>query len=397
MAKGRFAALAAGVAAVALILAGCSATPQPAESNKDPYRVLVLGGIGVSGNARTSVIAAQASAAEINKSGGILGREVIVTVANDNSTGTDAVTRVQEAINSDTPPDLILNSGPSAVAEATLSIINAAGILSMNIGPTATSADPTKFPLNFDLSPGVPEYLLGFVAQIKAKSYKTVGILHGSSAYGKTFGSTAESTFKSSGFTVTKNEEYDVAALDMTAQLQSIKDTKPDVLVLDAYGAPLGYVLAGLQKLNWTVPIIGNNSVAASPAAGKLPPDGYVGTATAANVLMEVFRSTKYDAADTAVVTAVANMLRFGPIEASLILAYNYDSLFLVRAAANKVGSADDPAKLAKALEDTTVTAGAGTVMLKKYQFTDKSHSPNISGDEFSFIPFGVLKDGQYR
>ena len=320
-----------------------------------------------------------------------------MTVVDDQADPTVAVTKVQEALSSDNPPDVVLNSGPSTVADATLPLISQAGILSFNIGPTATSADPKQMPLNFDLSPGPSDYLKGFVAYLKDKGYKSVGILHGSSSYGELFGKLTQETLSGAGFTVTDNEVYDTTSLDMTPQLSAIQSSSPDALILDAYGAPLGYVLQGIDKLGWDVPIVGNNSVAASPVAGKLPPDGVVGTDQAKNLNMEVFNSTKYDANATGVNKAVETMLSLGSINASLILAYNYDAFPLIKAAAEKAGSLDDPAALAKALEDSSVTDSAETVILKNYNFTADNHSPNVGADEFTFIAPSELKNGQYQ
>lgn len=399
----RLSIFAAGAAAVTLVLTGCAAAggSDSSSSGSEPYRVLVLGGISAPGalatNSSTSVLSAQAGAKAINAEGGILGRQVEITVVDDQGDPTVAVTKVQEALNSATPPDAVLNSGPSTVSAATLPLISQAGILSFNIGPIANSADPSKMPLNFDLSPGPTDYLKGYVGYLKDKGYKSVGILHGSSSYGELFGKLTQETLTSNGFTVTDNEAYDVAALDMTPQLSAIQAGKPDALIVDAYGAPIGYILQGIDKLGWDVPIVANNSVAASPIAGKLPPDGVVGTPQAANLVMEVFNSTKYDPAATGVNDALKTMLSVGPIKASLILAYNYDVFPLIKAAAEKAGSLDDPKAIAAALEDASVTASAKTVILTRYGFTPQSHSPNVGGDEFQFIQPSELKNGQYQ
>lgn len=399
----RLSIFAAGAAAVTLVLTGCAAAggSDSSSSGSEPYRVLVLGGISAPGalatNSSTSVLSAQAGVKAINAEGGILGRQVEITVVDDQGDPTVAVTKVQEALNSATPPDAVLNSGPSTVSAATLPLISQAGILSFNIGPIANSADPSKMPLNFDLSPGPTDYLKGYVGYLKDKGYKSVGILHGSSSYGELFGKLTQETLTSNGFTVTDNEAYDVAALDMTPQLSAIQAGKPDALIVDAYGAPIGYILQGIDKLGWDVPIVANNSVAASPIAGKLPPDGVVGTPQAANLVMEVFNSTKYDPAATGVNDALKTMLSVGPIKASLILAYNYDVFPLIKAAAEKAGSLNDPKAIAAALEDASVTASAKTVILTRYGFTPQSHSPNVGGDEFQFIQPSELKNGQYQ
>lgn len=395
-------ALAAVASATALVLSGCSS---PAETDTpasdEPYRVLVLGGISAEGalanNAATSVLSAQASAEVVNAAGGILGRQVEVTVVDDKGDPTAAVTQLREAINSDTPPDLVLNSGPSTVADATLPIISQAGILSFNIGPTATSSDPAQFPLNFDLSPGPAEYMEGFISYLEGEGYENIAIIHGSSSYGEFFGQLSEEKLTEAGFTVVGNEEYDVASLDMTPQLATLQAAEPDAVVLDAYGAPLGYVLQGVEKLGWDVPLVGNNSVSATALISTDPPSGVLGTPAVENLVMEIFKSTKKDPDATLVNEAVEAMTSLGEIKSTLILAYNYDSLPLIKAAAESVGSLDDPAAIAKALEDTAVTAEAKTAILGQYNFSAEAHSPHATGDEFLFISPSKIVNGQFQ
>jgi len=400
-------AVLAVAAATALTLAGCAGgdadggSGDGAGENTEPYRVLVLGGISAEGilgnNASTSVQSAQASANVLNAAGGILGREIEVTVVDDQADPTTAVTLVREAINSDTPPDAVLNSGPSTVADATLPIISSAGILSFNIGPTSTSSDATKLPLNFDLSVSAGDQIEGVSAYFEEQGYEDVAILHGSSSYGELYGKMSDEVFAKNGFNVVGNQEYDVAALDMTPQLEALKAADPDVLMLDAYGAPLGYILQGLEKLNWDVPVAGNTSVAATGLISTEPPTGVLGTDQVKNLVMQVYNSTVYQAEDTLTNEAVESMLELGPIKATLILAYNYDALRLIKAAAESLGSADDAAALAKAIEDPSVTEGAETTILSHYVFSDTTHAPDAGANEFTMVVPSPVKNGQYH
>jgi len=291
----------------------------------------------------------------------------------------------------------VLNSGPSTVADAMIPILTQSKVLSFNIGPTATSSDPTANPYNFDLSPSAGDYIDAFVPALEDEGYESVAILHGSSAYGELFGSTAEEKFTAAGLDVVGVQGFDNAALDMTAQLETLQSLNPDVLVLDAYGAPLGYVLQGLDKLGWDVPIMGNNSVAATGLISTEPPTGVLGTDQVANLRMQVFNSTAYDASNERLNEAVTLMAETGPIKSSLILAYNYDSMWLVKAAAEDAGTVDDVEALAAALVKPAVQEAAGTVMLSLYGFTADSHSPKPGADEFKFISPGPLVNGQFQ
>jgi branched-chain amino acid transport system substrate-binding protein len=90
-------------------------------------------------------------------------------------------------------------------------------------------------------------------------------------------------------------------------------------------------------------------------------------------------------------------MKSLGKIRSTLILAYNYDALPLVAAAAGKAGSLDDPQALAKALEDKSVQAKAKTAILRGYHFTATSHSPNADAGVFLFVEPSEIKDGQFQ
>lgn len=388
----------AGLAGLAMMAAGCGGTSaEGGGGSGDDYQIVVLGGIsaegGLADNAATSVQSAKAGVDAVNASGGIDGRNVTITVIDDQADPTVAVTKLREAIAKD-KPDLVLNSGPSTVADATLPILKQNGILSFSLTPTTTSGDPKEFGLNFDLG-DTGGQMRSYLPYFEQQGYDSVAILHSSSSYGEAFGDDAEATF-GDAVEVVGNREYDVAALDVSAQLEAIKSANPDALVLDAYGAPLGYILKGIAKLGWDVPIIGNTSVSATGLISTAPPSGLLGTSQLRNLVMHVYKSTAHDPAATEVVEAVTRMKAFGDIKATLILAYNYDAPLLVQAAAKKAGSSD-PEQLAKALEDPAVQESAPTAVLSRYNFTAEQHSAQPLPAEFTFIAPSALKDGQFQ
>jgi branched-chain amino acid transport system substrate-binding protein len=399
----RMIAVASTAVLVATALAACGSgsgsDKAGSGSSGGTYKVLIMGDQSVPGaladNAGTSIEAAKASVDYANAHGGVNGKHVTIQVIDDQANPSVAVTKLRAALQKD-KPDLVLNSGPSTVAEATLPIINSAHLLSFNIGPTATSSNPQDFPLNFDIAAGASAQLQAYAPYLQEKGYKSIAILHGNSAYGETYGTSAASLLAKAGFTVTANKEYDVTALDMTPQLQAIQGTHPDALIIDAYGAPLGYVLKGVAKLGWDVPIMGNTSVSATSLTGTLPPNGVVGTAEAKNLVMQVPKAAKYDASATAVNDAVKGMLKYGEIKTSFVLAANYDTLPLVMAAADAAKSTDGAA-IAKKLVDPAVLKSAHTVTFSDYGFTADNHAPQNVQDDYAFIAPSLLKDGQFQ
>jgi len=398
----------ASLALGALVLAGCSGGSESAgagaESNAaadsdDPIKVIVFGGVGAEGvladNATTSVTSAHASAAAVNEAGGVLGREVEIIDIDDTGDPTVAVTKLREVLAEEEEIVAAANSGPSPIADATLPILAEEGILSFNIAPTSDSDDPAVNPYNFDLSPAPADYIRGFLPTMEEEGYEKVAILNGDDPYGNEFAAQGETIFSEEGYEVTEVRNFDTESLDMTPQLSALEATDPDVLVLDAYGAPVLYVLEGLEKLGWDVPVLGNNSVTASPATSTEAPTGLLGTDLVDNLRMQAFNSTVKDSDDTETVEAVEQMVDAGEIRSTLILAYNYDTMWLIKQAAEDAQSleAED---LAAALEKQEVQQAADTVILQNYNFTADSHSPQPDADEFQFISPGPLVNGQF-
>lgn len=417
MRKLRRTGVAAAVLAGSLVLAACGgggadAPTDPEETDTgaaeggeeagsdDPIHAVVFGGIGAEGilrdNATTSVTAATASAAAVNDTGGIDGREVKLTVVDDTADPTVAVTKLRELLAGDDRPDVVMNSGPSTIAEALTPILTEEEILSFNIGPTETTGDPAVSPYNFDLSPSVDDYLGSFVAEVLDRGYESVAVLHDSTPYGELFGTSAAEQIADVGVEITGIEVYDGNSLDMTAQLDKLMSGDPEALILDSYGASLGYILEGIEKLGWDLPIMGNTSVSATGLVAKEAPEGVLGTDRVKNLTMQVFVSTKYDPEDDRVNEAVERFVEAGDIPSSLILGYNYDALLLYRAAVESAGSTD-AADVAAALTDPAVQEAAGTAMLRLFSFTEESHTPHAAPEEYLFIEPSELVNGQFQ
>ncbi|MDG3008944.1 amino acid ABC transporter substrate-binding protein [Rhodococcus sp. D2-41] len=392
--------LVAACATSAVVLSACAGTSNATDDASGPYRVLITAGLGGQGtlaaNAQTSVLAAKAGAQLINESDGIGGRKVELTVVDDGGDPTTAVTKLREAISSNHKPDLYLDSGPSAITTAVLPVLGQAKILSFNISPTSDSSNPKKFPLNFDIVPTTAEEADSIADYAKGKGYTQTGVLHGNTSFGVNFGAAAEKSLEQAGITVSGNESYDTTALDMTAQLQALKNSGAKALVVDAYGAPLGYILQNLQRLDWNVPLIGDPAVSGTNLIATAPPTGVLGTPQVANLVTQVYRSTVYDAHDAAVNKMVDTMASLGHIPTSLIQAPNFDAFQLVAAAAKQAGTTTDPKKLATALESGETLANVTTAYLPRYRYSATDHAPTLGTDVFEFVAPTALVNGQF-
>ncbi len=404
--------LALGCVVVALFAAACSSSSKSSSSGATatsgaaggtggtPVRIVVTGAVSASGtlgiNSGMSVNAVKAAASVLNKSGGILGHPIDVTVVDDAGDPTTAVTKLQQALSSGSKPIAVLDSGPGNVAAAILPVLNQAKVLLFNIAPTADSSDAAKWPLSFDLSPGLNDYSSAFCPSIKADGGKSVAIFYTDDAYGDALGPLVKTKCAGDGVSVTGIDKFDPTGLDFTPQLQKLQGTHPDDLILIGYGAPVGYILKNINKLGWNVPIYGDVAVTATPQVSAPAPGGLLGDPSEANLKMMVFKSTQYSASPPAAEATMIDAIKAqGPVQATLVLAYDYDGVMLLAAAAKQAGGVNDATALAKAIESLP-PGGAQTGVLSQYHFSATSHAPNASSDEFAFVKPTKPVDGQF-
>jgi len=395
----RVGAVVASAALVTAMLGPIS--PALAAGSSAPLRILLevpLSSAALVDNAQTAENAAKAAVSVINKQGGVLGHPVQLTVVDEGGDPTTAVTKLEAAINSGSKPSVFLEGGASPEASAVLPILTQNKIVSFNEAPTLNSGDPASNPYNFDLSPSTPNYAEAFCPYVKAHGGKSVAILHGNDAYGDPLAAAMASACKADGIKVTGTQEFELTALDMTPQLEALQATHPSYLLLQAYGAPPGYVLQDMQKIGWKVPILGDDSVGVSAVVNMPPPTGDLGTPLEANLKVQTFASTVYRSPSkqpAALTTAIKAMEAQGAIKTTLILAYMYDGIILAANAAKKAGTTTNGPAIAAAVLKLK-PGGPPTAIFPAYHFTAQSHSPNVSPSAFSFVPLTKVINGQF-
>lgn len=318
-------------------------------------------------------------------------------MVDDAGSATTAVTKLESAINSSTPPAVFLQGDESTTAAAVLPILTQNKVVSFNQAPTATSGVPSVTPYNFDLSPSVGNYAAAFCPYVKAHGGSSVAILHGNDAYGVPLGAAIQSACTADGVKVTGNQSFDTTALDMTPQLEALQAGNPSYLLVQAYGAPAGYILQDIQKLGWKVPILGDDSFGVSQVVNAPAPTGFLGTPLVANLKVQTFASAVYRPAaqQPAALNAMISALKEqGPIPASLILAYMYDGVILAAEGAKAAGTTTNGAAIAAAVA-RLAPGGPPTAIFPSYHFTSSSHAPNVPISSLTFVAPTKLVDGQ--
>lgn len=387
------------LAAALLALPACGAAAEEtgtAGADDAPYVIMVSAGSDagpVTDQLITGVNSVKAGVATVNESGGVNGRQIKLIESPDNANPTKAVSGLRAQLAKEKPDAYIVTAG-TQVSSAVAPILNQNKILFMNSANIDDTADPKQHPLAFNLAASPRVVVEDYLPVFESNGYKKIGILHGNSPYAKNFGELSETVFKENGYEVVGKVEYDSAALDMTAQISALRDADPDVVVFNAYGAPTGYVLKGITKLGWDVPLLGETSVASTPLVTQEPPEGLLGSAEVKNLKIEVNAATVHDPAAEATNKAVAKMKELGGIKGAMVNVLGYDGVLLIAAGAKDAGSTD-AAAIAKSLEKPEVNGNAGTAVYTSYPYSAESHEPKLPRGTHTFVDPAPIVNGQ--
>jgi branched-chain amino acid transport system substrate-binding protein len=394
--------VALSAAVVALVAAACggggSATDSAATAG-EPLRILLLAPLStpaLANNATNQINAAKAAVEVVNKNGGVLGRPVELDVQDEANSPTTAVTKLNTALAADAKPSVLLQTDASPITSAVLPMANQNKIVALNFAQTADSGDPAKNPYSFDLAASTGSVGAAFCAQMKSMNVRSFAVIRNDTPFANAEADEVSKQCQAAGLTLTGAEKFATTSLDVTPQLSTLQATNPDVLAFFAYGAPAGYVLQGVNRLSWGVPLLGDGAVIASPVVTTPPPAGMLDTDLEKNLKALAYKSTVYSANQPQPVTDMINgMKAAGGIPAPLTVAYAYDGVVLAAAGAAAAGTTTDGAKIAKAIEGLP-PGGPKTAVFSSYTFSPTSHSAHPDPTQFAFIKPTKVVDGQF-
>jgi len=228
----------------------------------NPIKVGMLLSASGAGSAAgaAATIGAKIATAEINASGGVLGRQIELVSADDQSNPTAGQT---EAIRLVTREHIDYMIGPqiSGVAVASAPTLNAAGI--MWVTTTAASDQlTTKFaPRHFSMLYTAQTNGEVLAEHAKRMGAKRVAIGTDNSLVSLGILSSLKTSIPAQGMTIAAQEQWTFGDTDMTPQMLTLRRSNPDVLILQApTGRDLGYVLKNLNEIGWNPKIIGGGA-----------------------------------------------------------------------------------------------------------------------------------------
>jgi len=336
----------------------------------------------------------QLAVEEINKSGGILGRQIELLTRDTAGDPTKAVNFAQQLAFSDKVQFVIgpVNSGE---ALATTPILARAGVPNIVIGALDELVDPAKYPrafrainTNLQWISTANNYATGTLKKTK------VAIIADTSGYGTASARSAEQLLDKAGIKPVYVVLVDPNKTDLSDEMNKAKAAGADVVMpWSAATGLLGRLLNARGDMGWNVPVVGHPALMAAQIRKLLNKPEYWDNTFAAG-----YQSTTYGAdgklpeRTQALVDKVRGKLGGGEIDVLFWwVALGYDTVKIIEYAAKTAGSFD-PAAIQKVLENTKDYRGVYTSY--SWSPTERNGFPDAN---MAMNAASTFKDGSFK
>jgi branched-chain amino acid transport system substrate-binding protein len=326
--------------------------------------------------------------AEINKNGGVLGRQLQIVERDDEAKNEVGAQVAQELINKEKVVATLgfINTGVALAAqrfyqEAEIPVIN-------NVATGTVITEQFKAPdydANYVFRNSANDTLqAGMMAdEAIARGFKKIAILADSTNYGQLGREDLEKALAAKSIKPVVVEKFNIKDVDMTAQLLKAKEAGADAILAYGIGPELGQIANGMAKLGWKVPMITSwpssmqsfIEIAADNGNGVTMPQTFIEDQTLPK--RKAFLENYYKTYNVKKIpTPVAG-------------AQGYDSVFLLAAAIKQAGSTDGK-KIRAALENLNEKV-EGVVTTYDHPYTAKDHNAVTR----NMVVFGKVQDGK--
>jgi branched-chain amino acid transport system substrate-binding protein len=326
---------------------------------------------------------------EINKAGGVLGRQIVLVERDDEAKNELGVQIAQELVNKENVVASLgfINTG---VALAAQRFFQEAEIPVMNNVATGSVVSkqfvPPDHKANYIFRNAANDTIQsGMIAEeaVKRQGFKKPAILADSTNYGQLGRTDLTAALAKFNVTPVVAEKFNIGDTDMTAQLLRAKEAGADVILTYAIGPELAQIANGMAKLGWKVPMIGSWTLSMASFIDTAGPNGDGAMMPQTFIQMPTTPKRK------AFIEAYQKAYNVDRIPSPVSAAQGYDSVYLLAAAIKQAGGTDGR-KIREALENLNEKVeGVVTVYDKPFSATDhEAITDNIP-------VFGLVKGGR--
>ncbi len=312
--------------------------------------------------------------AEINKAGGVLGKQLQLVERDDEAKNERGVQIAQELINKEQVVATVgfINTGVSLASqrfyqEAKIPVFN-----NVSTGTIITQQfKAPEFPDNYIFRNAAADSIQAPMIveeAITRRGFKKVAILSDSTNYGQLGREDLEKALAAKGVKAVAVEKFNIKDVDMTAQLLKAKEAGAEVVLTYGIGPELAQIANGMTKLGWKVPMIGSWTLSMANYIDNAGPGGE-GARMPQTFIQEPNTIKRKAFIDAYLKTFKPKNNR---IDSPVSAAQGYDSIYLLAAAFKQAGTTDG-IKVREALENLQ-TKVEGVVTVYDKPFTHDDH-----------------------
>ncbi len=307
---------------------------------------------------------------EINKAGGVLGRQILLVERDDEAKNERGVQIAQELISKEKVVATVgyINTGVGLASERFFQEAKIPVMNNVATGSVLTHQFDDQ-PENYIFRNSAHDSIQApMIAEEAVKrGYKKVAILADSTNYGQLGRQDLVKALALKGIKPVAEEKFNIKDVDMTAQLLKAKEAGAEAILTYGIGPELAQIANGMTKLGWKVPLIGSWTLSMANFIDNAGPGGE-GARMPQTFIQEPTTPKRQS-------FIVSYLRTFSPkgsrIDSPVSAAQGYDSIYLLAAAIKQAGSTDGP-KIKAALEDLKVPVeGVVTTYNKPFSKTD--------------------------
>ena len=307
---------------------------------------------------------------EINKAGGVLGRQILLVERDDEAKNERGVQIAQELISKEKVVATVgyINTGVGLASErffqeAKIPVMN--NVATGSVLTHQFDDQPDNYIFRNSAHDSIQAPMIA--EEAVKRGYKKVAILADSTNYGQLGRADLEKALALKGIKPVAQEKFNIKDVDMTAQLLKAKEAGAEAILTYGIGPELAQIANGMTKLGWKVPIIGSWTLSMANFIDNAGPGGE-GARMPQTFIQEPTTPKRQS-------FIVSYLKTYNPknsrIESPVSAAQGYDSVYLLAAAIKQAGSTDGP-KIKEALENLkTPVEGVVTTYSKPFSKTD--------------------------
>ena len=312
------------------------------------------------------------AAQEINKNGGVLGRQIQLVERDDEAKNERGVQIAQELINREKVAATVgfINTGVALAAQrfyqdAKIPVMN--NVATGSVITQQFKDQPENYVFRNAAHDSIQAPMIVEEA-ITRRGFKKVAILADSTNYGQLGRADLEKALELKGIKPVAVEKFNIKDVDMTAQLLKAKEAGAEAILTYGIGPELAQIANGMTKLGWKVPMVGSWTLSMANYIDNAGPGGE-GARMPQTFIQEPTTPKRQ--------SFIVNYLKtFNPknsrIDSPVSAAQGYDSIYLLAAAIKQAGSTEGP-KVKAALEDLKAPV-EGVVTTYNKPFTKTDH-----------------------